>query len=274
MTEKKSVALVTGASSGIGKAIAERLLADGMVVYGASRRVEMMADLKSLGAIILEMDITKEEDVARVIDQILSEHGGVDVLVNNAGFGNFGAVEDTPMEDAKYQFEVNLFGLARMTKAVLPHMRAKARGKIVNISSMAGKMYMPLGAWYHGSKHALEGWSDCLRMETAPFGIQVIIIEPGVIETEFDDSMIGPMMKRSGNTAYGGIAEKIKVASTEAYKEGNGSPASAVARTVSKAIRSRRPKTRYVVGKMARPMMFARKWLGDRTYDAIVWWWI
>ncbi len=274
MAKKNTVALVTGASSGIGKAIAEQLLADGLVVYGAARRVEKMADLEGKGAIVLPMDITKEEDVARVVAQILTEQKQLDVLVNNAGFGNYGAVEDTPLSDAKYQFEVNLFGLARITQAFLPHMRQQGHGKIVNISSMAGEIYMPLGAWYHGSKHALEGWSDCLRMEVAPFGIDVIIIQPGIIETEFDDSMVGPMMQRSGHTAYGEIAERIKVASSEAYKEGNGSPASVVAKTVSRAIRTRRPKTRYVVGKMARPMMLARKWLGDRIYDAVVWWWI
>ncbi|TWU29352.1 oxidoreductase [Bythopirellula polymerisocia] len=272
MTEQKNVALVTGASSGIGKAIAEQLLADGLVVYGAARRLEKMADLKRHGAIALEMDITKEGDVARVIDQIVSEVGGVDVLVNNAGFGNYGAMEDTSIEDAKYQFDVNLFGLARITKAVLPHMREQKRGKIVNISSMAGKMYMPMGAWYHGSKHALEGWSDCLRLELDQFGIDVIIIEPGVIETEFDDSMIGPMMERSGNTAYSELANKVKVASIEAYGEGTATPASAVAKTVSQAIKSRKPKTRYIVGKMARPMIFARKWLGDRLFDKIVEW--
>ena len=272
MKDKQPVALVTGASSGIGKAIAEQLLSDGMSLYVAARRVEKMADLERQGATAIEMDITKEEDVARVVDQIAREQGGVDILVNNAGFGNYGAMEDTSISDAKYQFEVNLFGLARITKAVLPHMRKQNHGKIVNISSMAGKMYMPMGAWYHGSKHALEGWSDCLRLELAPFGIDVIVIEPGVIETEFDDSMIGPMMQRSGNTAYAELANKIKVASTEAYREGNGTPATAVAKTVSRALRSRHPKTRYVVGKMARPMMFARKWFGDRLFDKIVEW--
>lgn len=267
---KKSVALVTGASSGMGKEIARQLLIDGFIVYVAARRIDKMADLERLGAIAIQMDITKEKNVADAITMIEQQGGGVDVLINNAGFGSYGAMEDTTIEDAKYQFDVNLFGLARLTKAVLPHMRQQGYGKIVNISSMGGKMYTPLGSWYHATKHAIEGWSDCLRLELVPFGIDVIIIEPGVIETEFGSTMVGPMMERSGNSAYSEMAKKMAAATNKAYAKGAGSPPAVVAQTVSKALKARRPKTRYVVGKMAKPMMFLRKWFGDRVFDRVV----
>lgn len=270
VTRKRTVALVSGASSGIGKEIARQLVDDKLVVYAAARRVERMGDLETLGAIALKMDITLETSVAEAIALIEQQEGGVDVLINNAGFGSYGAMEDTPIEDAKYQFEVNLFGLARLTKAVLPHMRAHGCGKIVNISSMGGKIYTPLGSWYHATKHALEGWSDCLRFELAPFGIDVIVIEPGLIETEFGSTMIGPMMERSGNSAYSEMAKKMKAATIKSYATGGGSSPKLVAQTVSKALKARRPQTRYPVGKMARPLMFLRKWLGDRVFDKVI----
>ncbi|MDN5864854.1 MAG: oxidoreductase [Gammaproteobacteria bacterium] len=265
-----SVALVTGASSGIGEAIARQLLADGFVVYAAARRLDRMAELKGHGVIPVRMDVTRDEDVAGVVDVIRQEHGGVDVLVNNAGFGSYGAMEDTSLEDAKYQFDVNLFGVARVTRAVLPYMREVRSGCIVNISSMGGKVYTPLGSWYHASKHALEGWSDCLRLELAPFGIQVVIIEPGIIETEFGASLLGPMMERSGNSAYSEMAKVVASATEKFYGQGNGSPPAVVAKAVSRAVNARRPKTRYVMGKLAGPLIFIRKWCGDRMYDKAV----
>jgi short-subunit dehydrogenase len=264
------IAFVTGASSGIGKEIAKQLLADGFVVYGAARRVEKMADLQELGVIALSMDITKEEDVANTVATIQKQHGGVDVLVNNAGFGSYGAMEDTTIEDAKYQFEVNLFGLARLTKAVLPYMREKKSGSIVNITSMGGKIYTPLGSWYHATKYALEGWSDCLRLELAPFGIHVIIVEPGIIQTEFGSTVLGPMMERSGQSAYSAMAKVVESATKKSYEKSGGSPPSVVAKTVSRALKSRKPKTRYVVGKLAKPLIFIRKWFGDRIFDKAV----
>lgn len=254
----------------MGKEIAKQLLADGFIVYGSARRVDKMRDLEQPGAIALKMDVTKEDDVVGVVAKIQEQHEGVDVLINNAGFGSYGAMEDTPIADAKYQFDVNLFGPAFLTRLVLPHMRKQAWGKIVNISSMGGKIYTPLGSWYHASKHALEGWSDCLRLELAPFGIDVIIIEPGIIETEFGNTMIGPMMERSGNTAYSEMAQKMKIATMKSYAKGNGSAPALVAKTVSRALKAKRAKTRYVVGKMARPLLFLRKWFGDRIFDRVV----
>ncbi|WP_268603832.1 SDR family NAD(P)-dependent oxidoreductase, partial [Escherichia coli] len=156
--------MVTGASSGMGKAIARRLIEDGYQVFTAARHVDSMADLARLGAQPLCMDVSREEQIVAGVDAILAQTGGVDVLVNNAGFGLYGPVEEIGIDEARYQFEVNLFGAARLTQLLLPAMRARQAGHIVNITSMGGKMYSTLGAWYHATKHALEGWSDCLRL--------------------------------------------------------------------------------------------------------------
>lgn len=263
-------ALVTGASSGIGHATARRLLADGYRVYVAARRTDKMAELVAQGAHAVAMDITKDEDIVRVVAQLEAEAGGVDYLVNNAGFGMYGSMEDTTLHDARYQFEVNLFGLARLTQLVLPSMRAKGAGRIVNISSMGGRIYTPLGSWYHATKHALEGWSDCLRLELAPFGIEVVIVEPGVINTEFGDVMTQPMLERSGAGAYAPMALAVAESTRRSYAAGAGSPPSVIADTVSRALRARRPRTRYVAGKYARLLMFMRRWLGDRLFDLAI----
>lgn len=264
------VVLITGASSGIGKATAQRLIRDGYTVYGAARRVEKMHDLVAAGGHALSLDVTDEVSCEAAIQAILDAEGRIDVLVNNAGYAVYGAVEDVPLDDARRQFEVNLFGLAEVTKLVLPTMRAQRSGTIVNISSMGGKIYTPLGAWYHATKHALEGWSDCLRLELAPFGIDVVIIEPGAIQTEFGDVMMDPMVERSGDGPYGELARRMAQATKDSYADGNASPPSLIADTIAKAVAANRPKTRYVAGKMARPLMFVRKWLGDRIFDKAV----
>jgi short-subunit dehydrogenase len=270
MMNKQKVALVTGASSGIGKEIAKKLLQDGLTVYVAARRIEKMQDLESLGATALKMDITQGKDISQAVEQITRENGGVDVLVNNAGFGSYGAVEDTPIEDARYQFEVNLFGLAALTQKVLSHMREQRSGTIINISSMGGKIYTPLGAWYHATKHALEGWSDCLRLELDQFGINVVIIEPGIINTEFGDVLNGPMMERSGNTAYSNLAQAVAKSVQDSYEKGNGSSPTVISDTVSKAVSAKKPKTRYAVGSLAKPLLFLRWLLSDRLFDKAV----
>lgn len=265
------VALVTGASSGVGKATAKRLLQEGLVVYAAARRLDQMDDLRALGAISLKMDITAEEDVVAVVRQIQLGHGGIDVLVNNAGFGLYGSMEETTLEDARYQFEVNLFGMARLTQLTLPAMRKKGGGTIINISSIGGKIYTPLGSWYHATKHAVEGWSDCLRIELAPFGIHVVIIEPGTIATEWGKVMLDPMLKRSGQGPYQLLAQAMTTVIRCTYgKEGSASPPSVVADAILEAVRARRPKTRYVMGQMAKPLMFIRKYFGDRIFDMTI----
>ena len=266
----QKVALITGASSGIGKAIAFQLMDDGLTVYATARRLEKMRDLEQRGAIALKMDITVENDIQRIVKQIETDGNSVNILVNNAGYGSYGAMEDTTIEDARRQFEVNLFGLACLTKAVLPIMRTNKSGKIINISSTGGKVHTLLGSWYNATKHALEGWSDCLRLELAPFNIDVVIIEPGAIKSEFIDVMLDPMLKRSGNSAYSAMAKKMEQTARKFNERGNASNPSVIAKVVSQAIKAKKPKTRYATGKFAKPLIFIRKWIGDRLFDKII----
>ena len=266
----KKVILITGASSGIGKATASKLLSEGHIVYAAARRVEQMRDLQQAGAVTLRLDITQEEDIQACIGQIIKEQGRIDVLFNNAGFGLFGSVEEVSMADARYQFDVNIFGLARMTQLVVPYMRERRSGTIINTSSVGGKMYGPLAAWYTATKHALEGWSDCLRLELKPFGIHVVIIEPGIIQTAFGDVVSGPLLRQSGNGPYKSIANSLARTTRSTSQAGGGSSPRVVANIISAAIRTNKPKIRYPVGKMAKPIIFLRKRLSDRTFDRMV----
>src|SRR5215469_913275 len=179
------VALVTGASSGIGDATARRLAPLGYTVYAVARRVDRMAALKDRGIRTEAADVTDDAALVALVEKIISETGRIDVVVNNAGYGSYGALEDVPIAEARRQFDVNVFALARLIQLTLPHMRAQRDGYIVNITSIGGKIWEPLGAWYHATKFAVEGLSDCLRVEVAPFGIDVIVIEPGAIRTEW-----------------------------------------------------------------------------------------
>lgn len=269
MTPNTKTALVTGASSGLGKEIANRLIRDGYHVYVAARQVEKMRDLEALGAQALKMDITVAPEVEAAVAQILSARGGVDVLVNNAGFGLYGPMEEIGMDEARYQFEVNVFGPARLTQLLLPAMRAKGAGKIVVISSMGGKIYTPLGSWYHATKHALEGWSDCLRLELAPLGIDVIIIEPGIIETGFGDVVAQGLVTRSGTGPYAKLTNAVAAATRASYGNNRASPPKLIADVVGKAVAARRPRTRYVAGKFV-SLIALRSWLGDRAFDRII----
>jgi short-subunit dehydrogenase len=180
-------------------------------------------------------------------------------------------VEETSIADARYQFEVNLFGMARLTQLLLPAMREKGAGKIINLSSMGGKIYTPLGSWYHATKHAVEGWSDCLRIELAPFGIDVVIIEPGIIATEFGNVLLDPMQRRSGHGPYQALALGVAKGTRDSYeKPGAASSPSVVADAIFAANAAKKPKTRYVVGKLARPLILIRKYLGDRIFDKAI----
>ncbi|WP_438853306.1 oxidoreductase [Agromyces sp. M3QZ16-3] len=260
-------ALVTGASSGMGREIALRLAADGYTVYGAARRVERMRDLEESGVRVIGLDVTVDEQVVAAVDRIVAETGRIDVLVNNAGFGLYGAVEDTSMEDVRYQFDVNFFGVARLTQLVLPHMRAQESGRIVNISSVGGEIYTPLGAYYHATKHALEAWSDALRYEVAQFGIDVVIVQPGLIDTEWSAIMSAPVLERSGNGAYAPLAHAVVSRSGGQY---GGSSPSVIADTVARAVAARRPRTRYAAGRLAKPLIAARRVLTDRGFDRLL----
>ncbi|MCB1486933.1 MAG: SDR family NAD(P)-dependent oxidoreductase [Bauldia sp.] len=265
MAEKK-VVLVTGASSGIGLATALKLLKEGHVVYGGARRVAAMAPIEAGGGHVLSLDVGDEASMTAAVETILEEEGRIDVLVNNAGYPVYGAVEDVPIADARRQFEVNLFGLARMTQLVLPGMRERRSGTIVNISSMGAVIYTPLGAWYHATKHAVEGFSDCLRLELAPFGIDVVIVAPGAIDTGFNGVLGEQVTKASGQGPYAGMAKAI----AGTARPGRGSKPEVIADVIARAVAARRPKTRYRAGQFSHLLVYLRRALPDRWFDRLI----
>ena len=262
------VALITGASAGIGKATAKLLLQDGYTVYGGARRMDKMKDIESLGVKILEMDVSNDASMVSGVNAIIKAEGRIDVLVNNAGFGSYGAVEDVAMDDARYQIEVNLLGLARLTQLVLPHMRGQKFGKIVNVTSIGGKMATPLGGWYHASKFAVEGLSDSLRLEVKQFGIDVILIEPGGVKTEWGGIAGESMQKVSGNTAYKKIVQSAMKMFARAEK--NAAEPSLIAELIKKTITVKNPKARYSAGYLSGVILFMKKWLSDSMFDKII----
>ena len=266
----KSVALVTGASSGIGKATALRLAALGFTVYAAARRVERMSDLADHGIHVESLDVTDDGSMVKVIDKIVSEHGRIDILVNNAGYGSYGAVEDVPIAEARRQFDVNVFGLARLTQRVLPHMRAQRDGYIVNISSMGGKIWEPLGGWYHAAKFAVEGLSDCLRAEVAEFGIKVVVVEPGSITSEWATISADNLEAISADTPYRGQAKLIARGLRKSDTSFLASEPEVVAEAIGKAVQRTKPRTRYPVGGGARTFLFAHRVLTDRGFDRFI----
>ena len=267
-TKMKKVALVTGASSGIGKETAKLLVENGFIVYGASRRLEKMSELKDKGVKLIEMDIADDSSIVRSVNEILKNENRIDVIINNAGYGSYGAMEDVPISEAKYQFEVNIFGLARLTQLFLPTMRKQQSGRIINISSVGGSFGEPHGAWYHATKYALEGLSDSLRMELKEFGIDVVIIKPGAILTEWNSIARENLFKTSGNTAYKALVQKHINMLTNADK--GGSLPKVVAETILKAVKSKKPKTRYATGSGATVVLFMRRILSDRLFDKIM----
>ncbi len=264
------VALVTGGSSGIGERTVVELLDAGFTVYTVARRVERMAALASRGAHVFAMDVTDDASMVAGVERIIAEQGRIDVLVNNAGYGSYGAVEDVPIAEARRQFEVNVFGLARLTQLVVPPMRAQSSGRIINISSIGGKFYEPFGAWYHATKFAVEGFSDCLRMELKPFGIKVVIIEPGPIITEWNEIARDSLLERSGAGAYARYATKAHALLTEFDKPGRASTPETVAKKIRKAATKRRPAARYPVGRGARAITLSRDYTPDVVFDQVV----
>lgn len=266
----KKVALVTGASSGMGESTAILLSKQGYKVYGAARRTNEMKTLESKGISVISLDLTQDESIVKCVNTILEKEGRIDILINNAGYGSYGAVEDVTIDEARRQFEVNIFGLARITQLVLPGMRKNRSGRIVNISSMGGKIYTPYGSWYHATKHALEGWSDCLRLEVKPFGIDVVIVEPGGIKTPWGLIAAENLKKTSGNGAYAEGANKALEIMAKMYAGKNLTDQEVLAKEIAKAATTARPKIRYVKGFMAKPMIFIRKWFGDRIFDKII----
>ncbi|WP_159622988.1 oxidoreductase [Ruania rhizosphaerae] len=266
MNEK--VALVTGASSGIGEVVARRLAEQGYVTYGAARRTDRMKPLAAVGIRTLSLDVTDEDSTRDAVGQILAETGRLDVLVNNAGYGSYGAIEDVPIDEARQQFEVNVFGAMRLAQLVAPTMREQRSGRIVNISSMGGEIYTPLGGWYHGTKFALEGLSDCLRLELAPFGVDVVVIQPGGIRSEWGTIAAENVVRTSGSGPYRRQASAV-AGMLAASGERDSSP-DVVADAVERAVTATRPRTRYAIGFGAKPLIGLRRVLPDRAFDALM----
>ena len=258
-----SIALITGASSGIGREAALALAAQGTTVYAGARRP--MPDLEKRGIHTLTLDVTDEASLQAAVDQVIAEAGRVDILVNNAGYGSYGAIEDTPLAEARRQFEVNVFGAIRLTQLVLPHMTTQGYGRIVNVSSLGGRFSMALGGWYHATKYALEALSDALRQEVRPFGVDVVLIEPGLIHTNWARIAAEHLKTTSGLGKYAAIATNF-AAALQFAAEFATDPA-VIGRAIARAALSKRPRTRYLQGPGSRAALVAATILPDRLVD-------
>ncbi len=265
--------LITGCSTGIGRATAKRLAGKGWNVYASARKVSAIKDLKESGCKTLALDVTSERSMKAAVKKIETAEGAVGALVNNAGYSQSGALETLPMESVRRQFETNVFGLLRLCQLVLPAMRKQGRGRIVNLSSIGGKVVFPGGGVYHATKHSVEALSDALRFEVAPFGVKVVLIEPGLIKTEFGSTAAGSLDEVEDDGPYASF-NKAVASTTEGAYEGpmsklGGGPET-VARKIETAISSRRPKTRYKVTPSAHMVLGTGALLSDRTWDRFV----
>jgi len=263
--------LITGCSSGIGAATARHLAGLGWTVYATARRPATLADLEAAGCRALALDVTDEASMQAAVAAVEEEHGAVGVLVNNAGYGQTGAIETVPLEQVRAQFETNVFGLVRMCQLVLPAMRAQRWGKIVNVSSMGGRFTFPGAGHYHASKHAVEAISDALRFEVRGFGVDVIVVEPGIILTGFGEHA---RTGAPGDGPYGGFDAAVKAAYVETYEKGLlkrlGGPPEAVAKRIAKAITATRPRARYTVTASAKALIAQKALLPDAGWDAVM----
>ena len=263
------VALVTGASSGIGEAAALALAEKEWTVVGAARRLDRLEPLRATGVTPHVVDVADDASMVTLVEDVVAEHGRIDVLVNNAGYSVFGAVEDVPVEVARRQLEVNVLGLSRMSQLVLPHMRAAGSGRIINIASVAGHVSEPLGGWYHASKYAVEALSDAMRMELAPHGVTVSIIEPGAIRTEFGGIAAESLEENSGSGPYAAQARRM----AKAHERMFGSAAAdvdVVVDAIVHAATADRPRSRYQVPASAKAMVAATKVVPARAMDAVM----
>ena len=264
-------ALITGATSGIGREMAKILAARGVDLIIASRDEKKMKSLaKRLPVAVrtIAVDLSKAEDCYRLYDAVKAEE--IDILINNAGYGSYGAIENVPMEEAKRQFDVNLFGMARLIQYVTPYMRENHYGKIINVSSMGGKIWTKFGGWYHATKFAVEGFSDCLCMELKPFGIDVVVVEPGGIKTDWGIIAAENLKKTSANGTYAEAANKAADGMIKDYSGNMLSKPELIAKTVRKAVTKRRPRTHYLIGFGAKPMVLTHKIFGDRMFDWVI----
>ena len=264
--EKNKVILITGASSGIGFDAAHALAKQGHRVYAAARRVELMEALKADGIHVIRMDVTDEVSLKQGVEAVIQAEGRIDVLVNNAGYGFFGAIETVPLEEARRQLEVNVFGLARLTQLVLPYMREQGSGRIINTSSIAGKMVFYMGGWYNVTKYSVEAFSDALRMEMKPFGIDVVMIEPGAIKTDWGLIAARHLKESSLGTAYEESGTQWANNMDWFYKTNLLSQPAVITKAICRAVNSRRPRARYcrgrfsISGRIAHAIMPARWW--------------
>jgi NADP-dependent 3-hydroxy acid dehydrogenase YdfG len=268
--DEKKVILITGASSGMGYEAAKELAGQGHVVYGGARRVERMAPLKKLGVNPIRLDVTDEKACRDAVNRIVAEQGRIDVLINNAGYGSYGAIEDVSIEEARHQFDVNVFGVATLVKAVLPQMRKQHSGTIITTGSMGGRLVSFLGGWYHATKYSVEALSDALRMETRQFGINVVIIEPGGIKTDWGRIAADHLAASARGGAYEQVAEKTAEGMRKQYAGNMMSDPKVVVRAISKAVNSRRPRPRYLIGTGAKPLVFMHTTLPTRAFDWIM----
>jgi NAD(P)-dependent dehydrogenase (short-subunit alcohol dehydrogenase family) len=263
--------LITGCSSGIGRATAELLAREGWTVYATARKPETLAELEAKGCRTLALDVSDEDSMAAAVNAVVEAEGAVGVLVNNAGYSQSGAVESVPIEQVRRQFETNVFGLLRMCQLVLPGMREQRWGRIVNLSSMGGRLTFPGGGIYHATKYAVEAISDAMRFEVRGFGVDVIIVEPGLIVTNFGETAAASVGDADG--PYASFNRGVARATEHVYKgplaKLGGGP-EAVAGTISAALKARRPKTRYPVTPSARVMMGQRRLMPDRAWDLLM----
>lgn len=269
------VILITGASSGIGYEAARMLADQGHKVYAAARRTELMEPLRERGVSVIRMDVTDEQSMQDGVRQVVEAEGRIDTLINNAGYGYFGAIENVTMEEARRQLEVNVFGLARLCQLVLPIMRERGRGRIVNTASVAGKAVLYFGGWYNVSKFAVEAFSDALRMEMKPFGVNVVMIEPGGIKTEWGIIAANHLAESSKGTVYEDAALRESETMRKVYSSNVLlSKPTVVAKAICRAVNSHRPKSRYRVGMASGSMVFFHWLLPDRWWDGIMrWFW-
>jgi NAD(P)-dependent dehydrogenase (short-subunit alcohol dehydrogenase family) len=267
--------LITGCSSGIGAATAAHLADKGWTVYATARRVKTLADLEAKGCKTLALDVTDEASCRAAVEAVEAAEGAVGVLINNAGYSQSGAVESVPDERVRAQFDTNVFGLLTMCRLVLPKMREQGWGKIVNVSSMGGRFTFPGGGVYHASKHAVEALSDALRFEVKGFGVDVIIIEPGIIRTSFGQTAVREIDAGTRDPGpYGEFNQAVAEATAGVYERGPlsklGGPPEAVARKIEQAITARSPRTRYTVTPSARALITLRSLLRGRGWDAML----
>ena len=274
--------LVTGCSSGIGRATAQRLHQGGYPVYATARRLEVLDDLAAAGMTTLVLDVTDEGSMRAAVDRVVADHGAVSVLVNNAGYALQGTVEETPLDQVRRQFDTNVFGLVRLTQLVLPGMREQGWGRVVNIGSMGGRFTFPGGGFYHASKHAVEAISDALRLEVAPFGVKVSLVQPGPVRSGFEQTAVATIDASAGTGADGSgidagpygqfhqdLADRIAAAYGDRRADLNVT-ADDVAQVVARAVTSDHPRARYAVGVLAKTMITTRRLTPDPLWDRIV----